>query len=284
MTIGIVIPVHNEEEFIRKTLDSLLSQSHLPDKIVIVDDHSTDRSAEIIREVEAKSERVKYIYHTSKPEHSPGGKVVEAFLAGMKSLNDRYDIICKFDGDLVFPGNYLESLVDHYKKNPSLGMVGGICYVEKNGTWVREKITGKDHIRGALKSYRWKCYKDIGGLNPAFGWDTIDELLAEYHGWCYNVDETLIVKHLKPTATRYVPSSGIDQGRAFYTMRLGSLLALIRGLVQTFRKRQPSWFRLILKGYLIAKRENTPFMVTSEEGRFIRRRQWRSIRKSILRL
>jgi cellulose synthase/poly-beta-1,6-N-acetylglucosamine synthase-like glycosyltransferase len=50
MTIGILIPCHNEEKNIRETLASCLRQTRKPDKIVVVDDASTDRSVEIIRE------------------------------------------------------------------------------------------------------------------------------------------------------------------------------------------------------------------------------------------
>jgi hypothetical protein len=70
-------------------------------------------------------------------------------------------------------------------------MIAGHCYIEKDGSWVLENLTGKDHIRGALKAYRKKCFQDIGKLKPAMGWDTMDELLALYYNWTFRTDDTL---------------------------------------------------------------------------------------------
>jgi glycosyltransferase involved in cell wall biosynthesis len=48
MNYYIVIPAHNEEAFISLTLQSLISQTHLPSKVVVVNDNSTDKTAEIV--------------------------------------------------------------------------------------------------------------------------------------------------------------------------------------------------------------------------------------------
>jgi hypothetical protein len=77
-------------------------------------------------------------------------------------------------------------------------MAGGFAYIEKNGEWILENLTDKDHIRGAFKAYRKACFKQMGGLKAAMGWDTVDELLSTFYGWKVT-DDTLIVKHLKPT-------------------------------------------------------------------------------------
>ena len=79
-----------------------------------------------------------------------------------------------------FPQNYLEQLSTHFKENNQLGMASGFCYIEKNGEWILENLTRKDHIRGALKAYRKDCFLQIGGLKPSMGWDTVDELLAKF--------------------------------------------------------------------------------------------------------
>lgn len=123
-------------------------------------------------------------------------------------MDDDYDIICKFDADLIFPDNYLEQLAFLFKENDRLGMASGFCYVEKNGDWVLENLTRKDHIRGALKAYRKQCFTDIGKLKPSMGWDTVDELLAKYYNWDILTDERLHVKHLKPTGISYNRNSG----------------------------------------------------------------------------
>ncbi len=54
------------------------------------------------------------------------------------------------------------------------------------------------------------------------GWDTIDELLAQFHGFEIFTDDTLHVKHLRPTGNAYDPKARLLQGKAMYTMRKGS--------------------------------------------------------------
>ena len=49
MKYYIVIPAHNEERFIKQTLDSLVSQTTLPSKVIVVDDNSTDATAKIVQ-------------------------------------------------------------------------------------------------------------------------------------------------------------------------------------------------------------------------------------------
>ena len=183
MNIYIVIPAHNEEHLIAKTLASLVGQTVVPKKIVVANDNSTDRTELIVQEFIEKHPYITLVNTNAAKDHMPGSKVINAFYQGYNTLDNKYDIICKFDADLVFPNNYLERLIDHFDKNPKTGMFGGFCYIQKNNKWILENLTNKDHIRGALKAYRKSCFIDIDGLKPAMGWDTVDELLAQYHHW-----------------------------------------------------------------------------------------------------
>ncbi len=183
MRIYIVIPAHNEAEFIGQTLDSLVAQTLHPKRLVVVDDQSSDGTAEVVRKYAEKYPFIDLISTTSSEAHLPGSKVINAFQKGLDQLDESYDIICKFDADLIFPEDYLETISRHFTEDPETGMAGGFCQVQKGEKWVLENLTDKDHIRGALKAYRKACFKDIGGLKASMGWDTVDELLAQYHGW-----------------------------------------------------------------------------------------------------
>ena len=221
MNFYIVIPAHNEEHFIGKTLDSLIHQTLLPKVVIVVNDNSTDNTEGILKSYHEKQSWIKYINKTSSDKHLPGSKIINAFYTGLEQLDVKYDVLCKFDADLIFPENYLEQLANHFKSNSNLGMVSGFCYIERNSKWILEDLTRKDHIRGALKAYRKACFEQIGQLKPAMGWDTIDELLAKYHGWEILTDESLHVKHLKPTGESYNEASKYLQGQAMYRMRYG---------------------------------------------------------------
>jgi len=281
MDFHIIIPAHNEEAYLAQTLQSLVEQTLLPKKIVIVNDGSTDGTQRIIDQFSETHPFITSIYHNSAKTHAPGSKVINAFYKGFETLDNNFDVIFKFDADLIFPCDYLHRIAEIFKSNPKVGMAGGFCYIDKNGEWVLENLTNKDHIRGALKAYRKECFQDIGGLKNSMGWDTLDELLAQYHGWKIQTHPSLHVKHLKPTGKVYTPASRFKQGEAFYKMRYGIWLTLIASGKLAMRKRNMRFFMDCLKGYQRAERENLEFLVSEEEGKFIRKLRWQGIKSKL---
>lgn len=281
MRFYIVIPAHNEADFIGLTLQSLVSQTMLPKKVVVVNDNSTDKTQEIVETFAKQFSWITLVNNTSSNTHLPGSKIINAFYKGFETLDDQYDVICKFDADLIFPDNYLKTLASHFGNNTKLGMAAGYCYTQESNAWQREKITGKDHIRGALKAYRKACFFEIGKLKKAMGWDTIDELLAKYYNWEILLDEDLKVKHLKPTGANYNNQAKLLQGQAMYSMRYGVILTAILGLNQALKKKKFSLLRNYISGYFKAKKEGiTPF-ITKEQGQFVRQERWRAFRNKL---
>ena len=274
----IVIPAHNEQDSIGLTLDSLVRQTLLPKQIVLVNDNSTDGTQDIIDSYTSKYPWIQLVNTKSSNEHLPGAKIINAFYKGFEVLDNNYDVICKFDADLIFPHNYLEQISKHFNSNTRLGMVSGFCFIEKNGQWVLENLTNKDHIRGALKTYRKDCFIQIGKLKPSMGWDTVDELLAKYYKWTILTDETLHVKHLKPTGISYNEASKHLQGEAMYKMRYGIILGILTGLKMAWGKKSLSYFFDYTLGYLKALFNKTDYIVTKEQGKFIRHYRWIGIR------
>ncbi|WP_108866635.1 glycosyltransferase [Aquimarina aquimarini] len=282
MKTYIVIPAHNEERFIAKTLNSLVSQTLLPEKIVVVNDNSTDDTEKIVNEFVNSYNFISIVNTDSSIDHMPGSKVINAFNQGVNTLDNTYDILCKFDADLIFPLNYIEKMTAHFINDKTTGMVGGFCYIEKNQEWVLENLTNKDHIRGALKAYRKACFNDINGLKPAMGWDTIDELLAQYNNWKIQTDTSLQVKHLKPTGNTYNQKAKYKQGEAFYTMRYGFIITLIASIKLALLKKKPSLVKDYLIGYFKAKKQKSPFLVSKTEGQFIRKLRWNKMKKRLI--
>lgn len=277
MDFYIIIPAHNEQSSIGLTLDSLVSQTVLPKHVVVVNDNSTDETSDIVEVFTNKYSWITLVNNTSSNEHLPGSKIINAFYKGFETLDDNYDVICKFDADLIFPTNYLEQLSNHFYHNQKLGMASGFCYIEKNQEWILENLTRKDHIRGALKAYRKDCFLQIDKLKPSMGWDTVDELLAKFYGWQIYTDETLHVKHLKPTGVSYSKTSKYLQGEAMYTMRYGFTITCISALKLAVKKRSIAHFKDYLNGYFKAKKGKLDYLVTKEQGEFIRRLRWKGI-------
>jgi glycosyltransferase involved in cell wall biosynthesis len=282
MRIYIVIPTYNEEAHLAHTLQSLVEQTIIPNKLVIVNDNSTDNSQKVIDDFTSKYSFITSISNISAPIHEPGSKVINAFNKGLEELDDNYDVLCKFDADLIFPKHYLESIISIFKKNPRCGMAGGFCHILDKGDWKLENLTNKDHIRGALKAYKKECFKQIGGLKSTMGWDTIDELLAQYHGWKIETETALHVKHLRPTGASYSKSGTHKQGEAFYKMRYGFLLSLIATIKLGAKKKDFMFIINTMNGYCKALTNKKPYSVSEEEGIFIRNLRWRGIKKKLL--
>ncbi|HLW42059.1 MAG TPA: glycosyltransferase family A protein, partial [Flavobacterium sp.] len=110
MKIYCVIPTYNEEAFIGKMLQSLTEQTFLPEKVVVVNDNSTDNTAEIIKSFSEKHRFIKQVFNPSENKHLPGSKVINAFYKGYETLDNSYDIIVKLDADLILPKNYFEQV------------------------------------------------------------------------------------------------------------------------------------------------------------------------------
>lgn len=281
MKYYIVIPAHNEEAFVALTLQSLVNQTVLPTKIVVVDDNSSDATSNIVLDFIKKYSFIDLIEKTSELIHLPGSKVIQAFQSGFDSLDDNYDFIVKADADLIFPPNYFETIIKHFKSDEEIGMVGGFCYIEKNGEWILENLTDKDHIRGALKAYRKETFKQIGGLKPAMGWDTLDELLCRFYNWKVFTDESLHVKHLKQTGAKYNKTSRYKQGEAFYTLGYGFWITAIASVKLAMMKKKPLLFIDYIKGFFEAKSNKKPLMVTKEQAKFIRSYRIEKMRKKL---
>lgn len=282
MRIYIVIPTYNEEAYLAQTLQSLVEQTIIPNKLIIVNDNSTDNSQKVIDDFTSRYSFITGITNISAAGHEPGSKVINAFNKGLEELDDNYDVICKFDADLIFPKHYIESIISIFKTKSDCGMAGGFCHILTNGAWKLENLTNKDHIRGALKAYRKDCFIQIGGLKSTMGWDTIDELLAQYHGWKIKTNISLQVKHMRPTGIFYSKASKYKQGASFYKMRYGFPLSLIASAKLAAKKKSFIFFLNCTIGYFNSLLKKAPYSVSEKEGIFIRNLRWRGIKKKIL--
>ncbi len=283
MKYYIVIPTYNEEQFIALTLQSLADQSVLPTKVIVVNDNSTDSTPDIVLAFAKKYPWISLVTKTSSAIHLPGSKVIQAFQKGLESVDEDYDLIVKADSDLIFPSNYFETIIQHFNSDATIGMVGGFCYIEKNGEWILENLTDKDHIRGALKAYRKATFKQIGGLRAQMGWDTVDELLCKFYHWKVVTDESLHVKHLKPTGANYNKTARYKQGEAFYTLGYGFIITAIASLKLALRKGKLFLFIDYLIGFWKAKLAKKSLLVTSEQAKFIRKYRLQKMKAKLFR-
>lgn len=282
MRYYVVIPAHNEADFIVQALESLVDQSLPPQKVIVVNDHSTDNTEQLIDHYSEKYAFVTKLNTESSEDHMPGSKVINAFNKGLALLDDHYDFIVKLDADIILPKTYFEKIATVFKEHPEIGIAGGFAYEQdKNGAWLLNHPMGKDHIRGAFKAYRKETFKAIGGLRCAMGWDTLDELLARYHGYQIQSIESLKVKHLRPTGKSYNKKARLLQGKAMFTMGYGLILTVISSFKMALMNKRPRVVIDNLRGYFKAKNSRTPLIVNHKEAKFIRAYRFKKIKSKI---
>src|SRR5579871_2615827 len=110
MKVSVVIPAHNEEKTIGKTLESLCHQTISPDEIIVVDNACTDKTAQIA--------------------HSFGVRVVREEVQGITTARNRgfneakYDIIARTDADSVVSPTWVEQLKKNFENSRVVAVSG----------------------------------------------------------------------------------------------------------------------------------------------------------------
>ncbi len=279
----IIIPAHNEAPFLEKTLQSIIRQTLQPKKVIIVNDNSTDKTENIIDDFAHNYDIFIKLNTGSSNEHMPGSKVINAFGKGLVLLDDEYDFIVKLDADLILPNIYFEKIASVFKNNPKVGLTGGFVYEENaSGNWELDHPMNKNHVRGAFKAYSKNCFKAIGGLKCAMGWDTVDELLLQYHGYEIRTLDYLKVKHLRPTGKAYDANARLLQGQAMYTLDYGFWLTLVASFKMALKQQRLIALYHNMKGFFKAQQKGLAKIVTKDEGVFIRSLRWKGVKNKLL--
>ena len=197
----IITPVRDEEKHIEGTIRSVTCQTIPPTEWIIVDDGSTDRTAEIANAWAKQFPWIHVVRRPNRGKRKSGGGVIEAFYDGYSAIEQHdWEFIVKLDGDLTFSSDYFEKCLLHFEREPNLGVGGGEIWHNIDGKLTLES-NPKFHVRGATKIYRRPCWEAIGGLWQAPGWDTIDEVKANMLGWKSHSFSELQLTHHRLTGT-----------------------------------------------------------------------------------
>ena len=204
----IISPCRNEEQYMKVTLETVCNQSVLPEKWVIVDDGSTDETANILKEYAKKYTFIEIITREDRGHRKVGPGVIETFYDGMKGENiDDYKYICKLDLDLELPLKYFEILIDHMENNPRIGTASGKPYFvdKRTGEHISE-LCGDENSVGMTKFFRVKCFKQVGGFVKQVMWDGIDGHRCRMLGWLAISwdDPDIRFIHLRPMGSSQV--------------------------------------------------------------------------------
>jgi glycosyltransferase involved in cell wall biosynthesis len=180
----LITPARNEEAFIEKTIESMIHQTVQPVKWVIVDDGSTDKTAEIISRYLTEHSWIELVQMPQRRDRSFAAKV-HSFNAGYEKVKHlEYEVIGNLDADISFENDFFAFLVQKFAEDATLGVAGTI-FIEEGYSSETDSFEGQKHVSGQCQLFRKKCFVEIGGYIPhrAGGIDWMAVTTARMMGW-----------------------------------------------------------------------------------------------------
>jgi glycosyltransferase involved in cell wall biosynthesis len=219
---ALITPAYNEEKYITNTIESVLAQTLLPVKWVIVSDGSTDHTDEIITQYAENHDFIHYLRLEKNKSAGNFAAKVFAFNAGYELMTGiPYAFIGNMDGDVSFDAHYFERILQEFHHNPGLGIAGGRIFEETDGRLQTLSFDDMHYVSGRIQLFRRECYEVIGGYRPvpAGGEDTIAVVMARMHGWeCTIYPHLQIVHHKKSTSARGFLRESFRDGAKDYSL------------------------------------------------------------------
>lgn len=284
----LITPTRNEEAFIVKTIESMIRQTVLPTKWVIVDDGSTDNTAEIVNRYLAAYAWIEMVRLPLRRDRSFAGKV-HAFNAGLERVKIlQYDIIGNVDSDISFDEDHFEFLLRKFSDDPRLG-VAGTVFREEGYSSESDSFEGRYHVAGQCQLFRKECWEQIGGYIPhrAGGIDWMAVTTARMMGWkteSFREKSFFHHRHLG-TAERGVVSSLFSYGEKDYYLGGHPVWQVFRVAYRCTKKPYFLGGIALGLGYCLAVMRRTPRPISRELMAFHRKEQMvklRSILKYIV--
>ncbi|MCA8960535.1 MAG: glycosyltransferase family 2 protein [Planctomycetes bacterium] len=274
----IVTPARDEEEFVERTIDSVLGQTWAPVEWVIVDDGSTDRTAEIVDRRAQESTRLRVVHRDDRGHRAAGSGVMEAFYSGFDAIQTSdWKYLVKLDCDLEFDADYFERCLSALEADPELGIGGGVIYNCIDGRQVLEKHP-RFHVRGATKIYRRACWEAIGGLHRVPGWDTLDEVKANQLGWkTQSFDDAKLVQFRFTGDAAGQWSNWVKNGRASYICGYHPLYLMTKAFARITKKPYIVATLGVIWGYFKAFIQREPRVPDTSLIRYLRGQQLRRL-------
>lgn len=230
----LITPARNEEAFIGQTIESVISQTILPEKWVIVSDGSTDRTDEIVTRYLAEYPWIELVRMPEHRDRNFAAKV-GCFNAGYEEVKKiKYDIIGNLDADITFDETYFEFLIKKFMEYPKLG-VAGTPFVEGSSHY-DYRFTNIEHVSGACQLFRRECFEEIGGYIPIKGggidWTAVTT--ARMKGWKTRtfLEKTCLHHRAIGTGTRNPLLVKFDYGKKAYYLGGHPLWETFRSIYQ----------------------------------------------------
>jgi glycosyltransferase involved in cell wall biosynthesis len=247
----LITPARNEETNIEKTIRSVLAQTVLPLRWVIVSDGSTDCTDQIVCRF---CREVSWMNVVRMPEHTDRNFAakVQAFNAGYAAVAELdYNVIGNLDADITFDETYIEFILMRFKEDPLLG-VAGTPFVE-DGAHYDYRFSSIEHVSGACQLFRRECFEAVGGYTPiacgAIDWTAVTT--ARMRGWRTQTFPEKVCYHHRKMGTGNTSALGVwfRQGRKDYMIGGHPAWEAFRSLYQMRRRPYILGGVLLIAGY-----------------------------------
>lgn len=281
MNYVLITPARNEEDFIEITIQSMITQTRIPLKWVIVSDGSTDATDDIVKKYLPAYPWIELVRMPEREERHFAAKV-HCFNAGYKKIEHlHYDIIGNLDADVSFDPMYFEFLLSMFKDDPSLG-VAGTPYIEGRSHSFNDSYVDIHHVHGQIQMFRRQCFEDIHGYTPIKGGgiDWVAVTTARMKGWkTYSFQDKTFVHHRSMgTGGNGVLKARFNYGQKNYFVGGHPLWHLFRSIYQMKNKPYIIGGLLLLWGYLWASIKRIERPVSPELMRFYRAEQMQRLK------
>jgi poly-beta-1,6-N-acetyl-D-glucosamine synthase len=286
----LITPAHNEAVFIEKTIQSMIRQTVLPLKWVIVDDGSTDNTAAVVRGYLADHPWMELLQRPQRKDRTFAGKAYSVKEGCDKVAGLPYEIIGNLDADISFEKDHFEFLLSRFADDPTLG-VAGTVFREEGYSSETDSFEGHRHVAGQCQLFRRQCWEEIGGYEPhrAGGVDWIAVTTARMLGWktqSFREKSFFHYRHLG-TAERSILSSLFSYGEKDYYLGGHPLWEIFRVLYRVTKSPYILGGMMLAAGYCWAFIRRTPRAVSPQLMAFHRSEQMtklKAILKSVFRL
>lgn len=194
----------NEERYIDRAIASVGRQRARPATWFIVDDGSTDRTAQIVRERQAAYPFIRLITRAGDAKRSFGAQYRAINHAYEQARELDFSFVGVVDADIEIESEYyFESLLQRFRQEPSLGVAGGYIHEQAHGTWLPRAANSTDSVAGGIQMFRRACFDEIGGYSPLLfgGEDWLAQIDARRAGWCVAALPELVARHYRPTSS-----------------------------------------------------------------------------------
>lgn len=272
----LITPARNEAALIEKTIQSVIAQTVLPKRWVIVSDGSTDGTNEI---VEKYREGRAWIELLRLPEHQERNfaSKVNAFRAGYEQIKQlSFDVIGNVDADVSFGGDFFAYLLEKFESMPELG-VAGTHYIEGSFHSYKDSYINVHHVNGQCQLFRRACFEDIGGYVPIKGGgiDWVAVTTARMKGWTTSsfADRTFYHHRKMGTEGSSELMARFHYGKKDYFLGGHPVWQLFRAIFQMTKKPYVLGGMCLLLGYVWCWMTRYERSVSAELMRFYRKEQ-----------